>query len=140
MSKNSIKITYENGKWIATVTKDFDKKSKIYGSLEFNELHKIIALHPEIIITLKEKNKNKPQRIKYEQMFNYICLLENRDELLAEFEIIKKRSKIEKHPYTFVSDWFKDNIKDNKNLKFITPQTSDTETPDNVTEFNVSNF
>lgn len=145
MTKNSIKMTYENGKWTATITKDFDKKSKVYGSLEFNELNKIIELHPNIIITVKENDKNKPQKITYDKMSEYINLLENRKTLLAEFEIIKKRSKIEKSPYKFVSDWFNNNIKNNKELEFIKPETSDTETSDtetsdNITKLDVSNF
>ena len=95
----------------ATVSKTFMKKAHIYGTKEFNELRKVLADFPEITIKEREIKKNPDKEsyknLTYNNMVAYIETFDNKNELLADFEMAKKRAVIAKNPYRSVLNWFK---------------------------------
>ena len=112
MSNNSIKIM-ENNK--AQVTKAFAKKARIYGTPEYRQWREFIAENPDFVMVTKTIKKNPDKKttknLKYENMETFIDEQENAEILKAEFEKVKKMSKVQKSPYDYVLEWFKNKFK-----------------------------
>lgn len=96
----------------AQVTKAFEKKACVFGTEEFNQWREYRAIFPEAKMVTKKINRNPNQKTRrnmtYDNMVEYINTLaeEEAKRVLAEFDIIKKRAKIQKSPYQYVLSWF----------------------------------
>ena len=96
----------------AQVTKAFEKKACIFGTDEFQEWRAYKAMFPKAEMTTKKIKKSENQKKRrnrtYENMEAYIRSLvdEEVDKMMAEYETVKKRSKIQTSPYQYVLDWF----------------------------------
>lgn len=84
------------------------KKASNPASAEYKELTAKMALHPTFKVVEKEANPNKNtyKDMDFKFMQNYINAQPNAKELMAEYETIQKRSKIQKSPYQYVLSWF----------------------------------
>ena len=108
MKKNTIIILDATH---AQVTKAFEKQARIFGTPEYREWRAYRQDFPNAQMVSKtiKKAKNKRNDAKnrtYEKMAEYICLQENADELMKEFEAQKKISIVQKSPYRTVLNWF----------------------------------
>ena len=95
----------------AQVTKAFEKQARIFGTREYREWRAYRQDFPNAQMVSKtiKKARNKRNDAKnrtYEKMAEYICLQENADELMKEFEAQKKISIVQKSPYRTVLNWF----------------------------------
>lgn len=96
----------------ARVTKAFAKQASIFGTEEFNQWRDYKAIFPDAMMTTKDikKNPNRKTRrnMTYDNMKEYINTLaeEEAKRVLAEFDTIQKRAKIQKSPYQYVLSWF----------------------------------
>ena len=96
----------------ARVTKTFAKQACVFGTEEFNQWREYKTIFPDAMMTTKDikKNPNRKTRrnMTYDNMKEYINTLaeEEAKRVLAEFDIIKKRAKIQKSPYQYVLSWF----------------------------------
>ena len=94
----------------AQVTKAFEKKACIFGTDEFKLWREYKAMFPNAVMTTKsiKKNTNKKTRrnLTFANMVEYMKTQENSEDLLAEFETMKSRSKIQASPYQYVLSWF----------------------------------
>ncbi len=107
-------------KTTAEVTKAFQKNACIFGTDEFKLWREYLTYYPDAKMTTKSIKKNPDQKTRrnmtYENMVAFINTQENKEALLAEYEIIKKRSKIQKSPYQYVLTWFETKFKGFNNL------------------------
>jgi len=89
----------------------FSKEAMIYGSTEYNLRKAILADFPTMKTVVQsgrtKKTTNKSKRLTYENMKLYISTFPNREDLMEEFEDVVKQSKVQKSPYKYVRDWFK---------------------------------
>ena len=108
MKKNAIVLNIEDN--TATVTKDFMKKSCIFGTEEYKIMRQFRAENPDIHVTTKtikkNPNKNSYKNLTYENIVVFIKTQDNASELLEAFETAKARSGIQSSPYRAVLAWF----------------------------------
>ena len=108
MRKNAITINFESN--IATVTKDFMKKSNIFGTEEYKIMRQFRAENPSIPVSVKTIKKNSDRitykNLTYKNIEAYISTQDNAAELLKEFETAKAQSGIQSTPYRAVLAWF----------------------------------
>lgn len=94
----------------AQVTKAFEKKACIFGTEEFKLWREYKAMFPNAKMVPKSINKNPNQKTRrnmtFDNMEAYIATQDKAEELMEEYETIKKRSKIQKSPYQYVLSWF----------------------------------
>ena len=110
MKKNVIRYINDNE---AQVTKAFAKRAAIFGTDEFQKWREYKAIYTNAKMVTKNIKKNPNQKTRrnmtYDNMKEYINTLaeeEVKKVVLAEFDTIKKRSKIQKSPYQYVLSWF----------------------------------
>lgn len=105
----------------AQVTKAFEKKACIFGTEEFKLWREYKAMFPNAVMTTKaiKKNPNKKTRrnLTFANMVEYMKTQENSEDLLAEFETMKSRSKIQASPYQYVLSWFEAKFEGYNDLK-----------------------
>ena len=105
----------------AQVTKAFEKKACIFGTDEFKMWREYKAMFPDAVMTTKDikKNPNKKTRrnLTFANMVEYMKTQENSEDLLAEFETMKSRSKIQASPYQYVLSWFEAKFEGYNDLK-----------------------
>lgn len=111
MKKQIVFISAEE----ARVTKAFKKQACIYGTDEFELWREYLTIYPKAKMVTKSIKKNPDKKttrnMTYANMAEFIATLSNHTELAAEFEVIKKRSKVQAHPYGYVLDWFESRVK-----------------------------
>ena len=96
----------------AQVTKAFEKKACVFGTEEFYQWREYKAIFPNAMMTNKSIKKNPNQKTRrnmtYDNMVECINTLadEEAKKVLAEFDTIQKRAKIQKSPYQYVLSWF----------------------------------
>lgn len=97
----------------AQVTKAFEKKACVFGTEEFYQWREYKAIFPNAMMINKSIKKNPNQKTRrnmtYDNMKEYINTLaeeEVKKAVLAEFDTIQKRAKIQKSPYQYVLSWF----------------------------------
>lgn len=96
----------------AQVTKAFEKKACVFGTEEFYQWREYKAIFPNAMMINKSIKKNPNQKTRrnmtYDNMVEYINTLadEEAKKVLAEFDTIQKRAKIQKSPYQYVLSWF----------------------------------
>ena len=118
--KKSAAIIYVNDT-TAQVTKAFQKNACIFGTEEFKLWREYLSYFPNAKMTTKDikKNPNKKTRrnLTFANMVEYMKTQENSEDLLAEFETIKSRSKIQASPYQYVLSWFEAKFEGYNDLK-----------------------
>ena len=109
MKKNVFVIDFVDGKIYGSKTAL--KKAGQPGTAEYKELTSKMAAHPTFKVCEKEANTKKKtyEGLDFIVMRNYIQAQENADELMAEFEAVRK---IANGKYGFVKKWFLDTFKD----------------------------
>ena len=94
----------------AQVTKAFEKKACIFGTEEFKLWREYKKECPNARMVTKSIKKNPNQKnrrnMTFDNMEAYIATQDKAEELMEEYETIKKRSKIQKSPYQYVLSWF----------------------------------
>lgn len=99
------------------VTKAFIQRATIFGTEEFNLWREYKVVFPKAQMTtktIKKSDKQKKRRNKtYDNMKAFINSLavEEAKKAMAEFETVKKRSKVQTSPYQYVLDWFENRFK-----------------------------
>jgi hypothetical protein len=119
-TKNTITVNY---KFAAAMNK--------YGSEEYNIYRNIISDFPQIKLIVKAGREYKTarhnKRVTYTNMKKYMSTFNNSEELLAQFEVVQKKSKILASPYKYVCDWFKAQFPKYKDIP--TFETNETNIP-----------
>lgn len=126
MTNNTIRFISENK---AQVSKTFMKNSKIYGTPEYRLMREFKAENPncEVVVKTIKKNPNKKtnKNLTYENMEIFINEQENAEILKSEFEKVKKMSKVQKSPYDYVLEWFKNKFKNYKSYETFFKNTEE---------------
>ena len=91
-----------------TISASFAKKASKVGSPEYCIILKLRKDFPDLTIQQEAKKEGK-KSITYAQMEDFIALHRNAGELKAQFEKVKKLSRIQPMPYKYVKTWF-DNL------------------------------
>ena len=103
------------------VTKEFAKNARIFGTAEYKLWREIRQDCPnaEMVTKTIKKNPNKKTRrnLTFANMVEYMKTQENSEDLLAEFETMKSRSKIQASPYQYVLSWFEAKFEGYNDLK-----------------------
>ena len=106
--KNTYKIDFVNN--TLTMTKAFEEAASNPTSQEYKQLQQIRADVPGLTIIRKTRRapkKGRPTKnLTYANMEKYMSVFQNKDELLAQFEVVKTCSLEQPSPYKFVRDWF----------------------------------
>ena len=118
--KKSAAIVYVNDT-TAQVTKAFQKNAVIFGTEEFKLWREYLTYFPNAKMQTKsiKKNPNKKTRrnLTFANMVEYMKTQENSEALLAEFETMKSRSKVQASPYQYVLSWFEGKFEGYNDLK-----------------------
>ena len=118
--KKSAAIVYVNDT-TAQVTKAFQKNAVIFGTDEFKLWREYLTYFPNAKMQTKsiKKNPNKKTRrnLTFANMVEYMKTQENSEALLAEFETMKSRSKVQASPYQYVLSWFEGKFEGYNDLK-----------------------
>lgn len=104
-----MKIVYVNEQE-ARVTKAFAKNACVFGTEEFKCWREYKALYPDAQMKTKQITRNPEKKTRrnmtYENMTLFISTLDNREAYMAQFNIVRQRSHIQKSPYQYVLNWF----------------------------------
>ena len=118
--KKSAAIIYVNDT-TAQVTKAFQKNACIFGTEEFKLWREYLTYFPNAKMQTKSIKKNPDKKTRrnltFANMVEYMKTQENSEDLLAEFETIKSRSKIQASPYQYVLSWFEAKFEGYNDLK-----------------------
>ncbi len=118
--KKSAAIVYVNDT-TAQVTKSFQKNACIFGTEEFKLWREYLTYFPNAKMQTKSIKKNPDKKTRrnltFANMVEYMKTQENSEDLLAEFETMKSRSKIQASPYQYVLSWFEAKFEGYNDLK-----------------------
>lgn len=110
----------------ARVTKAFMKKANIFGTDEFKLWREYKGAFPNAKMIPKSIKKNPEKKttrnMTYENMEEFLRTLSNGEELCKELEVIKKRSLVQKSPYHYVLDWFRETVEGYDDFKKFAAQ------------------
>lgn len=102
------KIDYVNN--TLTISKAFEDAAAVPYSEEYKLLLQIRADFPNLTVVRKARRasatKKYNKNMTYANMEKYMSVFQNAAELLAQFAVVKRQSKLEKSPYQFVLSWF----------------------------------
>ncbi len=107
---NAVKVNHINN--TITVTKSFMKKAENFGSAEYKQMIEIksdpVLSAYKIVVRNIKKNPEKEsyRNLTYANMEAYISTLNLKTIFMAEYEVARKRSKIQKSPYKYMVKWF----------------------------------
>lgn len=94
-----------------TMSKAFEEALNNPASEEYKLLKRLRADFPSLTIIRKTRRASKKARpnknLTYKHMEQYMSVFQNADELLAQFNAVKRCSLAQNNPYKFVLDWFK---------------------------------
>ena len=105
-----------------TITKKFLEEASQIDSQEFELYQKFKAMNLKIIVKSRSTTKksssplrplNKPVEekkslIPFAKMAHYISLLDDADEMMDEFDLVRELAKSEEHPRQYVNAWFRE--------------------------------
>ena len=136
--KKSAAIVYVNDT-TAQVTKSFQKNACIFGTEEFKLWREYLTYFPNAKMQTKSIKKNPDKKTRrnltFKNMVEYMKTQENSEDLLAEFETIKSRSKIQASPYQYVLSWFEAKFEGYNDLKqFMAQKEEERSTEDAASE------
>ena len=118
--KKSAAIVYVNDT-TAQVTKSFQKNACIFGTEEFKLWREYLTYFPNAKMQTKSIKKNPDKKTRrnltFANMVEYMKTQENCEDLLAEFETMKSRSKVQASPYQYVLSWFEAKFEGYNDLK-----------------------
>ncbi|MBQ9248823.1 MAG: hypothetical protein IJ179_00475 [Oscillospiraceae bacterium] len=121
----------------ALVSKAFAKKASYYGTPEFKLWREYKAEFPDAVMTTKSIKKNPDKKtnknMTYKNMADFIRTQDNAKNLMVQFEIVVKRSKVQTNPYRSVLAWFEQTFKDYDSYKaYFAAIAEETEAEDNI--------
>jgi len=133
MKKNVVVFVDEQ---TALVTKSFMKNACIFGTDEFKTWRAYKKEFPDAVMTTKSIKKNPDKKTRrnltFKNMVEYMKTQKNSEELLAEFETIKSRSKIQASPYQYVLSWFEAKFEGYNDLKQFMAQKEEQRSAENA--------
>ena len=92
------------------VSKKFLKDASTINTTAYTELVQIRKDYPEFTIVpraiTKKENKMTYGKLTYEKMREYIETKADKEQVLVEFEQVKKLAKFQNASYVFVKKWF----------------------------------
>jgi len=133
MKKNVVVFVDEQ---TALVTKSFMKNACIFGTDEFKTWRAYKKEFPDAVMTTKSIKKNPDKKTRrnltFKNMVEYMKTQKNSEDLLAEFETIKSRSKIQASPYQYVLSWFEAKFEGYNDLKQFMAQKEEQRSAENA--------
>ena len=94
-----------------TMSKSFEEALNNPASEVYKLWKQLRADFPGLTIIRKTRRAPKKARpnknLTYKHMEQYMSVFKNADELLAQFDAVKRCSLAQNNPYKFVLDWFK---------------------------------
>ena len=117
--KNAPKFIDDNH---VLVTKEFEKKARIFGTPEYKMWREIRQDVPEAVMvtkSIKKKadKKNDTKNMTYEHMAIYIREQEDAENVMIEFKKQISLSKVQNNPYRFVLAWFNQKFENHDSYK-----------------------
>ena len=104
--KANIKVELSNNTLV--VTKKFFKNAQYFGTPEYDELRAALEANKGFTVVVRKIKKNPEKEsykgLKYENMENFIITFE--PTALREYQLARKRSKIQASPYKWMVTWF----------------------------------
>lgn len=109
--KNLTGYTYDALEDALIITEAFAKRASVLHSAEYEIIREFRATHPGRPINLAEKktSNNRPLKLSFKQMGEFIAKCRDAEARTARFEQIKALSKVQPSPYAYVKTWFLDN-------------------------------
>ena len=103
--------TYDALNDTLTITEAFAKRASVLHSAEYELIREFRATHPGRPINLADKKSpnNRPLKLSFKQMGEFIAKCRDAKERTARFEQVKALSKVQPSPYAYVKTWFLDN-------------------------------
>ena len=96
------------------MTHRFSMRANDVNSDAFNIYEGFKERFPMLRVVVEKAPKRNPKYIPYNKMIQYMALMENGVELLAEFNQVRQASTAQTNPTQFVNDWFKSACPDYK--------------------------
>lgn len=109
--KNLTGYTYDALNDTLTITEAFAKRASVLHSAEYEIIREFRATHPGRPINLADKktSNNRPLKLSFKQMGEFIAKCRDAEARTARFEQVKALSKVQPSPYAYVKTWFLDN-------------------------------
>jgi hypothetical protein len=110
-NKTTTGYTYDALNDSLTITEAFAKRASVMHSAEYEIILEFRATHPGRPINLADKktSNNRPLKLSFKQMGEFIAKCRDAEARTARFEQIKALSKVQPSPYAYVKTWFLDN-------------------------------
>ena len=96
------------------MTHRFSMRANDVKSDEFNIYESFKEHFPMLRIVVEKPPKRNPRYIPYNKMIQYIALMDDGVEKLAEFNQVRQASTAQTNPTQFVNQWFKETFPDYK--------------------------
>ena len=96
------------------MTHRFSMRANEITSNEFKAYEELKKRFPMMRVVVAKPPKRNCKYIPYPKMIQYMALMENGVELLAEFNQVRQASTAQTNPTQFVNDWFKSACPDYK--------------------------
>lgn len=96
------------------MTYRFSMRANDVNSDAFNIYEGFKERFPMLRVVVEKAPKRNPKYIPYDKMIQYMALMENGVELLAEFNKVRQASTAQTNPTQFVNQWFKETFPDYK--------------------------
>lgn len=110
-NKNTTGYTYDALEDALIITESFAKRASVLHSAEYEIIREFRATHPGRPINLADKktSNNRPLKLSFKQMGEFIAKCRDAEARTARFEQVKALSKVQPSPYAYVKTWFLDN-------------------------------
>ena len=92
-----------------TVSKEFEQKAAIPGTIEQITLCQYMATYGDDLIIARYNRHNSPKGLNFKQMKVFISKCRDSKKRLDEFETVKHLSAGQSSPYKYVKTWFLEN-------------------------------
>lgn len=89
-----------------TVSKEFEQKAAIPGTIEQITLCQYMATYGDGLIIARYNRHNSPKGLNFKQMKVFISKCRDSKKRLDEFETVKQLSAGQTSPYKYVKTWF----------------------------------
>lgn len=103
--------TYDTLNDTLIITEAFAKRASVLHSTEYEIIREFRATHPGRPIELADKktSNNRPLKLSFKQMGEFIAKCRDSEARTARFEQVKALAKIQPSPYAYVKTWFLEN-------------------------------
>lgn len=110
-NKNTTGYTYDALEDALIITESFAKRASVLHSAEYEIIREFRATHPGRPINLADKkaSNNRPLKLSFKQMGEFIAKCRDAEARTARFEQVKALAKIQPSPYAYVKTWFLEN-------------------------------